>query len=145
MSYALLPRAEGNHDQVDVEAIAFSPGSSKLRSRLRAVARHFSSRLVLSGILVTFLLIAYLASYTKYDEFLPTYLQPNFRLDTSGYNVGELEYIKKDGVLGPPGRKARIAEWPEDYAKQASYLEKHSRTPDVEDPWPEKPYIASTW
>jgi hypothetical protein len=143
MSYALLPRAEGS--QVDIEAIAFSPGSNKLRSRLRAVIRHFSSRLVLSGLLVTFLLIAYLASYADYDELLPPYLLPSFPLDTSGYSLGELNYIKKDGVLTPPGRKTRIAKWPEDYAKQASYMEKHSRIPDVDDPWPEKPFIASTW
>ena len=56
-----------------------------------------------------------------------------------------LPFIQTDGEPVKPHRGAVEASWPEGYPKAASYHEANSVLRDVEDPWPEKPWIKNTW
>ena len=56
-----------------------------------------------------------------------------------------LPFVQTDGEPAKLLRDAVEASWPEGYPKAASYLEANSVLRDVDDPWPEKPWIKDTW
>ena len=56
-----------------------------------------------------------------------------------------MDFIQTDGDHVEPADNAVVGTWPQDYQEAARNLEKNGRIPSVRDPWPKKPWIASTW
>jgi hypothetical protein len=153
MSYALLPRSDDGGDAESGFYERSKPrGTLPLSppfSNARLLIRTPKLRVILASIIITLLGL----SVYKYAP-IPRhrYSQPHSsRGDDSDqwastYRVGpRLPYIQEDGQPMPLKEGASPARWPEDYPEAASYIHENSRLRDVEDPWPEKPWIASIW
>lgn len=136
MPYAMLPR--GGDDDIDLEE--FLPALKRRFTWVPSQFKRYLSRPLVAtflafGIAALFLLGRSVREGDAFEGYSHLSVTYDLQLDT----------VRKDGIETLPSRGASIARWPNDYPMAAAYMQKNSIIRDVQDPWPEKPYIANTW
>jgi hypothetical protein len=150
MSYALLPRNEQfDPEQGNVERVKARVGLPLPFSNARLLIRIPKFKVILASIVCALLFLSvfkYAPPLRTIAPSLPGILrQDDSATWATSFRITPRLMIPTDGEPLPLKEGTLLARWPEDYPEAAKSLANNSKVPDISDPWPEKPWIASIW